>query len=252
MLRSTITAYFVLSLLGAAVASPFELWERSVENGQCTGAGGAPAGGSYISNACPGTPNDVKCCTKPTCGSGGNCRWTSQCASGNTISNQCPGPSNFKCCLPASSGGSSSSSNVGAKVLAKAETAEGTPYVFGGGSCSGKTSGGFDCSGLVSWAVCQVTGRNLFSEGLRVTHEMYCASSSALKYSKIPYSQRRAGDAVFFGGNGCDCAKDRDGIHHVGLMMNSGTKMWNALKTGTNVRSDDFGGWSGTNSPCPC
>ena len=54
--------------------------------------------------------------------------------------------------------------------------------VWGGGSCSGPTSGGFDCSGLVSYAVCQVTGRNLFNEGLRVTYTMYCASEATLKY----------------------------------------------------------------------
>ena len=47
---------------------------------------------------------------------------------------------------------------------------------WAGGNCKGKTGGGFDCSGLVSWAVCQVTGRDLFKEGLRVTRSMYCAS----------------------------------------------------------------------------
>jgi hypothetical protein len=58
--------------------------------------------------------------------------------------------------------------------------------VWGGGSCSGPTgspTAGYDCSGLVSWAVCAVTGRNLFAEGLRVTYSMYCASESTLKYA---------------------------------------------------------------------
>lgn len=32
-------------------------------------------------------------------------------------------------------------------------------------------------------------------------------------------------------------------------MMNDKTLMWNALKTGTNIRSDDFGSWS--EKPCP-
>ncbi|KAH8898739.1 hypothetical protein GQ53DRAFT_802273 [Thozetella sp. PMI_491] len=239
------------------VAYSHEIVARSTENGPCTGAGGAPgvcvatskcssAGGTYISNACPGTPEDIKCCTKTSCGSsGGNCRWTSQCASGLTESNLCPGPTDFKCCLP---GGST---NLGQQILAKAKTAAGTPYVWAGGSCSGPTGSptkGFDCSGLVSWAVCSVTGRNLFSEGLRVTSSMYCASEAKLKYKKVTYLQRRAGDAVFFGG-GCDCSKSDSGVHHVGLMMDSGTRMWNALKTGTNVREDDFGSWS--EKPCP-
>jgi hypothetical protein len=57
--------------------------------------------------------------------------------------------------------------------------------VYGKGSCSGPTGSptkGFDCSGLVSWAVCAVTGRDLFAEGLRVTYDMYCASASKRKY----------------------------------------------------------------------
>jgi hypothetical protein len=93
----------------------YELVERSTVNGECTGDGGAPgvciatakctaAGGKYISNKCPGTPDDIKCCTKTSCGSGGkngNCRWTSQC-SGSTLTGLCPGPDNFKCCIPSS------------------------------------------------------------------------------------------------------------------------------------------------------
>ena len=65
---------------------------------------------------------------------------------------------------------------------------------------------------------------------------------------RVAYSKRRAGDAVFFGG-ACDCSGDPESIHHVSLMMNSGTKMWNALKTGTDVREDDFGNWD--EKACP-
>jgi len=70
-------------------------------------------------------------------------------------------------------------------------TAKGTPYAWGGGSCSGPTDDqppydygdvGYDCSGLVCWAVCKVTGRDLFTEGLRVTSSMYCASEVKLGY----------------------------------------------------------------------
>lgn len=82
------------------------------------------SGGSYASGYCPNDPTDVKCCYKTSCGSGGNCRWTSQCSTGNTASGRfsryvplqatkerssqllvglCPGPTDFKCCLPGSS-----------------------------------------------------------------------------------------------------------------------------------------------------
>lgn len=91
------------------------LAERSVVNGACTGSGGAlgvcistssctSGGGKYISNACPGTPDNIKCCTKTSCGSGGNCRFTSSC-SGHTLTGLCPGPDNFKCCVPGSGTG---------------------------------------------------------------------------------------------------------------------------------------------------
>ncbi|KAL8846553.1 MAG: hypothetical protein Q9221_008360 [Calogaya cf. arnoldii] len=87
------------------------LVERSLLNGPCTGAGGAPGvcipraqctsgGGQHIQYACQGLPDDVRCCTKTSCGTGGNCRFANTCASGNTITNQCPGPADFKCCLP--------------------------------------------------------------------------------------------------------------------------------------------------------
>ncbi|KAJ2902157.1 hypothetical protein MKZ38_000955 [Zalerion maritima] len=243
-------------LEGMSFPEPSPLEARSTLNGACTGNGGASgvcvstsscssAGGTYVSNKCPGLPENIKCCTKTSCSSGGSCEWTGDC-DGSTVSNLCPGPSDFKCCLP----NSGSSKNLGEKILAKAKTQEGLPYVWGGGSCSGPTGGGFDCSGLVSYAVCQVTGRNLFSEGLRVTRSMYCASEKKLGYKKVAYSKRRKGDAVFFGGS-CDCSDgaSNSGVHHVGIMMNSGTKMWNALKTGTNIRADDFGSWS--EKPCP-
>lgn len=109
------TLVSLAALLSASATSASVLVERAVVDGPCTGSGGAPGvcittskcssgGGQYISNACPGTPNDIKCCTKTSCGSGGNCRFTSQCSSGNTLTGLCPGPPDFKCCVP--SGGS--------------------------------------------------------------------------------------------------------------------------------------------------
>lgn len=80
---------------------------------------------------------------------------------------------------------------VGQAILDKALTAAGTPYAWGGGTCQGPSEDnppyeygdtGYDCSGLVCWAVCQVTGRDLFTEGLRVTSTMYCADEATLGY----------------------------------------------------------------------
>src|SRR5690349_19136116 len=111
--HSLLTFFLLSSIIHAS-----SLLVRSEVNGPCTGAGGAPgvcvstsscteAGGQYISNACPGTPTNIKCCTKTACGTGnkGNCRFTSSCSSGITETNKCPGPASFKCCMPAGSGG---------------------------------------------------------------------------------------------------------------------------------------------------
>ena len=53
---------------------------------------------------------------------------------------------------------------------------------------------------------------------------------------------------MFFGG-ACDCESDPQSIHHVGLMLDSGYNMWNALKTGTKVRKDNFKDWD--ENACP-
>ncbi|KAI4184278.1 MAG: hypothetical protein L6R41_004849 [Letrouitia leprolyta] len=95
-----------------------DLVERATLNGPCTGSGGAPGvcistgdctsgGGNYITNACPGTPDNIRCCTKTSCGNGGNCRFTSSCST-STLTGLCPGPADFKCCVPAGGGGGSS------------------------------------------------------------------------------------------------------------------------------------------------
>lgn len=97
---------------GVVNASPASnLVERqTVINGKCYGAGDAPGvcidyndcsagGGTSVVGKCPGTPDNIRCCTKTSCGSGGNCRWIDQCT-GTTQSGLCPGPTNFKCCFP--------------------------------------------------------------------------------------------------------------------------------------------------------
>ncbi|KAI9374324.1 hypothetical protein BJX61DRAFT_540872 [Aspergillus egyptiacus] len=151
----------------------------------------------------------------------------------------------------------STRSTVGEAVLEKALEAEGLPYAWGGGSCDGPSGDkdpydygevGFDCSGLVSWAVCQVTGRDLFSEGLRVTRSMYCADEETLGYTKYSYDERQAGDAVFFGGE-CDC-DNWETIYHVGLMMDSDDRMWNAPSDDANQVQENAISTFG-DTPCP-
>jgi len=59
--------------------------------------------------------------------------------------------------LPSGRGGS----EAGRRMAEKALTAQGLPYVWGGGNASGPTGGGFDCSGLSQWATAQATGENI-------------------------------------------------------------------------------------------
>lgn len=182
---------------------------------------------SYTENFCPKDPSNVMCCVENKCnaaGKDGMCRSKAQgCPGGNFADGGlCPGGGDAACCVP----DPGMTQTIPQKILAQAETAAGLPYAWGGGSCDGPTADsppwqygdiGFDCSGLVCWAVCKVTGRDLFSEGLRNTRAMYCADEAKLKYKKVPFAERQAGDAIFFGG-ACDCGSS-ESIHHVGLMM---------------------------------
>ncbi|KAK4119763.1 hypothetical protein N657DRAFT_649910 [Parathielavia appendiculata] len=260
-------------LLASAMAFPPEIgvFGRAIGD-KCRGNEGAGTcqttsncrGISYPQPYCPSDPNNVQCCVEIPCTVGtksGYCRSVSNngCPGGSfDPGNYCPGSQDIQCCLKNSENGTGT---VGERVLAKAMEAAGVPYAWWGGSCSGPTGDappsdfgeiGFDCSGLVCWALCQTTGRDLFSEGLRNTRYMYCETQARLGYAKYPFSQRKKGDAVFFG-DACDCSlSDGPGsIHHVGLVMeDGGDMMWNAPNDDLNrvmaLRISAFG-----ETPCP-
>jgi len=125
------------------------------------------------------------------------------------------------------SGGRAASSREGAPALrgriaaAAALRQIGRPYVWGGGSSAGPTGGGFDCSGLVlhAWA----------RAGARLTHY---TGTQFRQGRRVPFSQLRPGDLVFFGGGGGDPT-------HVGIYVKDGV-MVHAPKTGDVVRTIDF------------
>lgn len=49
---------------------------------------------------CPGTPDEVWCCSLGCNGNKGDlCQWTSGGCAGVFVSGQCPGDSGFKCCI---------------------------------------------------------------------------------------------------------------------------------------------------------
>jgi cell wall-associated NlpC family hydrolase len=101
-------------------------------------------------------------------------------------------------------------------VVGVAMSQLGTPYVW-----AGAAPGGFDCSGLVSWAYAQV--------GVSVPHSTYAQYNMGVAVSK---DQLQAGDLVFF-----------DGLGHVGIYIGGG-QFVHAPHTGDVVKISGMGeGW---------
>jgi cell wall-associated NlpC family hydrolase len=116
-------------------------------------------------------------------------------------------------------------------VIARALSKIGLPYAWGGGNGSGPTRGirdggvadrygdynkiGFDCSGLMIYAFAGVRGLPHYSG------YQYTAGR------RVPLSQMRRGDMLFWGGAG--------GIHHVALYLGGG-QMVEAPQSGLRVR----------------
>jgi hypothetical protein len=98
------TSLLFPALVLAAVSEP--CYGPNGRAGVCiTDADCAKAGGASVTGACPWDATNIKCCSKPSCGSGGtgNCRWKSDCA-GSSTANQCPGPSQMMCCSSSAQG----------------------------------------------------------------------------------------------------------------------------------------------------
>lgn len=109
----------------------------------------------------------------------------------------------------------------GQTAVAAALRQVGRPYVWGGGSSAGPTGGGFDCSGLALHAWSRA--------GAALTHY---TGSQFRQGRRVPFSQLRPGDLVFFGGGTGDPT-------HVGVYVKNGV-MVHAPKTGDVVRTTDF------------
>ncbi|WP_051751676.1 C40 family peptidase [Streptosporangium amethystogenes] len=97
----------------------------------------------------------------------------------------------------------------------------GRPYVWGGGSKAGPTGGGFDCSGLALHAWSRA--------GTRLAHY---TGTQFRQGRRVPFSQLRPGDLIFFGGG----VKDPT---HVGVYVGDGV-MVHAPGAGDVVRTTDF------------
>ncbi|MBS4730591.1 C40 family peptidase [Mycobacterium sp. SM1] len=97
---------------------------------------------------------------------------------------------------------------AGVAAARAAETQIGLPYVWGGGSINGPTGGGFDCSGLVLYAIYQGSGHRIVLPHL--TYDM-------VHYGRVvPRTAVQPGDLVFLN-------PDSRGPGHVAMVVNPST-----------------------------
>lgn len=116
------------------------------------------------------------------------------------------------------SGGSVSSSNLGAQIVATAQQYLGIPYKYGGAS----PSTGFDCSGFVYYVL-----KQLGYSPYRTTSSQYTMGTYVAK------SDLQPGDLVFFQGT------YKSGISHVGIYVGDG-KFIHSPSTGKVVSYADL------------
>ncbi|KAL8977569.1 MAG: hypothetical protein Q9205_006655, partial [Flavoplaca limonia] len=212
--------------------------------GTCEKTGNCVLSGFNVASHCPNDPDDVQCCVKKACSTpqgSGTCINTADKGSckGAMLAGHCPGDDTIQCCVPgASTPAPPSGGGDGAEVVAAAVKKEGLPYVWGGGGCSGESSGGFDCSGLAQYAICQAVDKTI----PRNTQQQYHSSMG----THMPRAEAKAGDMIFWA-HGGDCANK---VSHVGIFMRDGW-MVNAAHSGTPVREQAIWTSSDGTSICP-
>ncbi|MGG7104832.1 peptidoglycan DD-metalloendopeptidase family protein [Rhodococcus sp. 24CO] len=108
----------------------------------------------------------------------------------------------------------------GAQVVEAARQYLGTPYVWGGGGIGGPTGGGFDCSGLTSYAIYTGSGNQVTLP--RTSEQQWSVGV------EIPIAQAQPGDLVFGSWSG-------SGPGHVGIAIGNG-QMIHAPTTGDVVK----------------
>ncbi len=115
-------------------------------------------------------------------------------------------------------------------LIAAATKKIGAPYVWGGGSFTGPTGGGFDCSGLVLYAAYQASGGRI-----RLPHY----TGDQIHHGRpIVWTAKQPGDLIFFSYRGAG------GPHHVAIYI-GGDKILQAPRTGEDVRYGTIGEFAG-------
>ncbi|MFI1265440.1 MULTISPECIES: C40 family peptidase [Streptomyces] len=122
--------------------------------------------------------------------------------------------------------GPDADADVSANAIVQAAYSQlGVPYVWGGGTINGKSGGGFDCSGLTSYAVYQGTGHKVALP--RTSQEQRHVGSS------VPRNEMRPGDLIVF---------NKDNWGHVGVYAGS-NRMIDAPRPGKAVEVISLAGY---------
>lgn len=115
-------------------------------------------------------------------------------------------------------------------LIAVAAKEIGTPYVWGGGSFTGPTGGGFDCSGLVLYAAYQASGGR--------TRLPHYTGDQIHAGQPVAWGDRQPGDLIFFSYPGASAP------HHVAIYI-GGDRILQAPRTGEDVRYGTIGEFNG-------
>ncbi|MFB8087329.1 NlpC/P60 family protein [Streptomyces sp. NPDC055992] len=126
--------------------------------------------------------------------------------------------------LPTGTGAGDAASGESGAVVSAARSAIGTPYVWGGGSTSGPTNGGYDCSGLMLYAYHQGAGITLPRTSQQMRHTG----------THIDRSEMRPGDLIVINNDG--------NWGHVGLYTGNHT-MIHAPRPGKTVETTSLAGY---------
>ncbi|MFI0155910.1 C40 family peptidase [Streptomyces lydicus] len=122
--------------------------------------------------------------------------------------------------------GPESNAEVGSNAIVQAAYSQlGVPYVWGGGTINGKSGGGFDCSGLTSYAVYQGTGHKVVLP--RTSQEQRHVGTS------VPRDEMQPGDLIVF---------NKHNWGHVGIYA-GGNRMIDAPKPGKSVEVISLAGY---------
>ncbi|ATL72548.1 peptidase M23 (plasmid) [Nocardia terpenica] len=118
------------------------------------------------------------------------------------------------------------------RVLAAAQKWLGTEYVWGGGDETGPTGGGFDCSGLVLYAVAQASNGEI-----KLPHYTQSQQDDS-RGRVITRDEMAPGDIVYFTSPG-----EHDS-HHVGIVAGNG-QILHAPDTGDVVKYSPLSAFAG-------